>query len=696
VTGGARFGDFLHAAHQALARRDGAPPPSRDNVEEMSRSLLRLVTVLSRYAQDTATCFTDVPRRTPAPCDPWGQARAQAQESLTNAARFLSHTGAGRPARPGASPASTLAHQFDEAAAFLVAGRDLLHTHFASGPDGRVHRSPWAPVLTSERVNRALLAEIGALASPIAHRGAGVALAPVPGAPACADQRRALNSACQWLWALSCSVQAACRQHPVPAADRDLLAAIPAGALPARPALPDADTIPGLCDGVITTAERLRYLAWQTAQQPPWTPALTVTSLRQAAETSTLTSHHCVLLAQSLTERTPGAFPAATADMAATAQAARHAASAWYQAARALRQVTTDTRGRLTPAAAEARDLAVWTGRLAYADPAWTPASGPNQLPRPPGELAPRPEGIPHVVAAIHHAADALALLASTEHHQFHGAAQAGRILVPTRTLDDDYDIPRPYAPAPAQVTGPLAARYRDAAQACRQATATIGRAARATGASSRVLTAAREAVGTTSPVGLPLPAVEPPVDRSREQAPAPPGPLQNTLAGLGITSPALLARGADLDHASQRLLIDAADQLPPAHNRLPAASLNKTAASAALLNHALAAGHPQAARLLCQHRQAGPAEPSPGLQPEPRPEYSVGPKKDTNMRAALPGEATPQEAPEQQDAFEHGTKPADQAAGEADPWGSDRESQLLAAAECSEARQPELEREAC
>jgi hypothetical protein len=40
-------------------------------------------------------------------------------------------------------------------------------------------------------------------------------------------------------------------------------------------------------------------------------------------------------------------------------------------------------------------------------------------------------------------------------------------------------------------------------------------------------------------------------------------GPLQHTLLGLGITSPTLLARGADLDHASQRLLIDAADQLP-------------------------------------------------------------------------------------------------------------------------------------
>ena len=53
MTGCARFGDFLHAAHQALTRRAGTQP--RDNVEEVSRSLLRVVTVLGRYAQDTAT-----------------------------------------------------------------------------------------------------------------------------------------------------------------------------------------------------------------------------------------------------------------------------------------------------------------------------------------------------------------------------------------------------------------------------------------------------------------------------------------------------------------------------------------------------------------------------------------------------------------------------------------------------------------
>ena len=110
-----------------------------------------------------------------------------------------------------------------------------------------------------------------------------------------------------------------------------------------------------------------------------------------AAQTSALTSHHCALLADSLAARAAqDAFPADSPDLVASAQAARHAAGAWFQAARTLRQVTTDTRGQVTPAAAEARDLAWWTGRLAYADPAWTPTSGPSAPPRAPQTLAPR------------------------------------------------------------------------------------------------------------------------------------------------------------------------------------------------------------------------------------------------------------------------------------------------------------------
>lgn len=619
MTGRPAFGEFLHAAHRHLAGQPGLPPPGRGDVGEVSRSLLRVVILLGRYLHDTATAFSDQPASAPAPVDPWGRARGQAREALNNAAGFLLRPGTPRPAWPAPPSASPLARCLDEAATCLAAGRDLLHTHFTPGPSGgRAHNSPWALAITSERLNRALLADLGALACQAAGHGANVALAPARGAHPAIGQRQALNAACQWLWAFAATIDDAGRQQPIPAADQALLAAIPINALPARPARTTADTIPGLCDGVTATAERARHLAWQTTHRQPWSPALTVTSLRHIAETATVTSHHCALLAITLTRQAVGTPYRGAADcLNATAQAARHATRTWYQTAQALREVTTDTRGQLTPAAAEAGQLAWWTGRLTYTDPAWTLATGPNGTLRSPGELAPSPEDVPRVIAAVHHAAEAVALLAETEHEQLHRAIRARRILVPTRTLTGDYDIPRPYAPALLEDTSALLTCYRDTTRASHKAAAAIGRAAHTAKAPSRALATAREishTTGTASPARDTGRARAP----AREPPPQIPGPLQHTLDSLGVTDPALLTRGRDLDHASQRLLIDAADHLPPAPQRPPATTLNKSAATAGLLNHALASGEPQTVRLLRQHHRPQRGQPAPEPEPEP------------------------------------------------------------------------------
>jgi hypothetical protein len=617
VTGQVTFGDFLRTAHQALAARPGGPSPARGDVEEVSRSLQRVLTIMGRYLQDTAVASSDVPRHMHAPGGPWGEARAQARQALANAAGFLLRPGTGRPMWPPPPSVSSLARRLDEAATALTTGRDLLHTHFTPGPQGgRAHRSPWALAITSEPLNRALLAEIAALARPIARYGANVALAFVPGAPSRSEHRRALGAACDWLLVLAGSIDQASRRQPVSAADRELLAAIPVYAMPARPSLATAESVSGLYDGVTATAERLRHLAWQTAGQPPWSPRLTATSLRQAAEASTVTSHHCALLAKTLAASAHGIGPVAKSDLWATATAAHQARGAWYQAARALRHITTDTHGHLSPAAAEARDLACWTGRLAYTDPAWTLASGPDHPARTPQDLAPLPDDLPQAVAAVHHAADALAALADTEYDHLRGAIQARRILVPTRTLPDDYDIPRPYAPAPDQHTRTLLSHYRDACHASRDTAAMIGRAAQVTRAPSQALTTARAASQSASPAHDTTAQTTP---HGQEHAPDMPGPLQHTLLRLGITSPALLDRGADLDRASQRLLTDAADQLPPGHQRLRASTLHKSAASAALLNYALATTTDgRAPRLIRQPSPSESKDHEPELEPEP------------------------------------------------------------------------------
>jgi len=110
---------------------------------------------------------------------------------------------------------------------------------------------------------------------------------------------------------------------------------------------------------VIATAERLRHLAWQSAQQPPGSQGLTVTSARQAAETSTVTSHNCAIIARVLAARTSNDDSAISADLAAEAHAAQH------------------------------------------------------------GDL-------PQVVAAVHHACEALALLSETEHSQLRQRPRPG------------------------------------------------------------------------------------------------------------------------------------------------------------------------------------------------------------------------------------------------------------------------------
>jgi hypothetical protein len=74
-------------------------------------------------------------------------------------------------------------------------------------------------------------------------------------------------------------------------------------------------------------------------------------------------------------------------------------------------------------------------------------------------------------------------------------AASAGRILVPTRSLPAEADIPRPYAHAPRERVDLLLSHYRSAGQVSRQATAAVGEVATAVRARSQVLNTVRAAI---------------------------------------------------------------------------------------------------------------------------------------------------------------------------------------------------------
>ena len=144
MTGSATFGDLLHAAGRRLDEpADGPEPvPKRRQaaartrqVREASHALLAVITVMTRYAADiTGTAFGEVPDRDRRLLNPWARAAIEAREALDNAAAFLRQAGADRPG--AASPHSPLARRLHAAATSLATGRDLLHTHFAAGPDG--------------------------------------------------------------------------------------------------------------------------------------------------------------------------------------------------------------------------------------------------------------------------------------------------------------------------------------------------------------------------------------------------------------------------------------------------------------------------------------------------------------------------------------------------------------------------------
>ena len=285
--------------------------------------------------------------------------------------------------------------------------------------------------------------------------------------------------------------------------------------------------------------------------------------------------------------------------MLGCADAAGQARAAWLHAARAWRRITTDTRGTITPAAAETADLALWTGRLAYADPSWTPALGPSHATRTPEALAPEPGDLPAVVAAVHQASETLTQIAAADHSQIRGAAEAGRLLVPTRSLPDRFDIPHPFAPAPRDRIDALLDAYHDAGTASAQATAAVAAIAADVRAPSHILTLARAAIRGDS---------ESLANGERESAqPGPephhaqglPGPVERILQDLGVTSPAMLARASAIDQLGEQLILGAADAIEPGQAGLEAVGLSRSTGSAELINHMLASGRPEAATIL-------------------------------------------------------------------------------------------------
>jgi len=536
---------------------------------------------------------------------PWIRAAERAHEALTTATALLQPDPAQASQRSRPRAPEPPATQLNAAATAMTLARDLLHTH--TGPPGspRPERSEWAPVVTSVPIARALLYEVAGWARQIAPYGGQLAVAGARGTP---QARRNLNAACQWLWVLDWAVQAAHERQPVPSADLQLLHAIPVNALAPRH-LPDGgDPVRTLCQGTIETAERVRETARAAIPDAPWSPSLTMESFRQTAAYCTVISHNCATMLRTLATR--AARDRATGlstQLAESAAAADNVRQAWLQAASAWDTITTDSRRAISQTAAEAADLALWTGRLAYADPTWTPQHKPSEAIRPPESLAPSRTDLQHAVAAAHHACHTLTQLATADRHQLRLASITGRLIVPTRSLPDRFDIPHRVAPAPASHTEHLLSAYHYLHATSDQATQRIAEAAATVRAPSQILTTAQNANRPRSPDHQARNRGPTPAPTARRPAiPAPPGPVERILLDLDVTSPAMLNRASALDHAADQLILKAAQT----HRQNPVRDPARSAGTAELINHLLASGNHRAAALLHPPESSHAAEP--------------------------------------------------------------------------------------
>src|SRR6185437_4885714 len=141
---------------------------------------------------------------------------------------------------------------------------------------------------------------------------------------------------------------------------------------------------------------------------------------------------------------------------------------------------------------AEINDLLQRIGRIAYQNPAWTPAAADASLPRNPADLAPTLGDMCNVLAAVHRTTDALARIAATDSWRVSQAEADGRLYIATRLLPAQYDIPYRYTPAPHSRTEPLLNSYDHVTSACSSATADLDHLAEATRAPTQTLAIAR------------------------------------------------------------------------------------------------------------------------------------------------------------------------------------------------------------
>jgi hypothetical protein len=383
--------------------------------------------------------------------------------------------------------------------------------------------------------------------------------------------RSEFASASGWLQAAGAAVRTALDIDPVRTSDTELLYAVPAAMTPQRQRLgPNGESAAELCDGIAVSASRLRSAMRDNTKRARWSPDVTSGGWQWMAQAAAVTCHLSELALRSLATRGAqlSSPPASETQLDAAADCMAGMRAAWQHVDRLWDGMITERRLLPTSTMTDASDLVLRLGRLVWDNPHWTPAHAQRGPLRPPPVMAPGAADFNAVVAAAHQAIDALTVVAKADGQAVEAASAAGRLYVPTRSLPQEYDVPRPFAPAPITRCRVLHEAYGTALDATITAARALDQLAVAVGAPSKALASARAAAlaqahrpGSQNRPADDVPSGQLPGGVSpweSRTSTGQTGPVEHAIRDRGVSDPIILLRAAAIDNAASRLITQA------------------------------------------------------------------------------------------------------------------------------------------
>jgi hypothetical protein len=508
----------------------------------------RLTAMMARCADSFAADDDTDPAY---PVDAQTLAVLDARSALRHAAARM-HTAAGLLGNRDDDERHPAEAHLASATAYLTAGHDLLQSHFDPGQSGaRQGNSLWAPAIVSTPVSAALITAMGGYADRLASWMIQFAATP-PSETLPAPTQVPISGACRWLRIAEAAAWAISRQLDT-AAGQALLGLIPVNVPPPRRSPHGHESVPGLCTGAVATAERLRHLAHVPAPRPGSARTGMAVAWQRTAQGAAITGHCSEMILRQLAESTAefSIPPAASVTLKEASHQIGGAWAAWRAVACEWDTFTTGPGATLTPISAAIDDLTLWVGRLAYTNPAWTPARNHASSVRTGTALSCEGGGITDAVASLHQVGDALAHIVVNDRENVRLAAAAGDLYVPTRLLPAESDVPHRYVPALPAMTDALLTRYDFAIQAAIRAVTALDSLALALNPQPTAFATLRAIAPLAAPYGPHSPAI-PSAGSTRRSRP---GRVEQELRRCAVNEPTLLARATDIDDAAQDLL---------------------------------------------------------------------------------------------------------------------------------------------